>query len=518
MRHAYLTALMLIAAVLAGGRGQAASVETLLMPGKLSQAHAKYEETCTKCHDRAHRDRQPELCLDCHKDIAADIRGQAGFHGRLANIEHAQCKACHSEHMGRDADIMRLNRTALHHDATDFPLQGRHATVECGACHKSGKKYREAPHACVDCHRSDDPHDHRLGDDCAACHQPEAWNKTTFDHGKTKFPLHDKHTDVPCLACHFGNRYKNTPTACVSCHAPDDAHHGGRGTDCNKCHTTAGWKTSKFDHFKETKFALEGAHADVDCLACHKTGRMQDKLPKDCYGCHAAEDSHAGRLGNDCGKCHDARTWDKSKFDHDRDTKFALHGAHAKVDCHRCHTADIFKQKLPVTCGECHRAEDIHGGKLGVHCEQCHTPEGWREDVAFDHDLSSFPLVGLHVTVPCTQCHTSPSYKGAGRECVDCHHADDVHKGGLGKECDRCHNPNGWNIWKFDHGKQTHFPLTGAHAKLACGACHKRTPGEVEMSMECNACHTQDDVHFGQFGRQCDRCHTTISFRGTRTR
>ncbi|HZC77967.1 MAG TPA: hypothetical protein VE258_09480, partial [Ktedonobacterales bacterium] len=45
---------------------RAVNPETLLMPGKLTDAHAKYEESCSDCHDRADRGRQTGLCLTCH--------------------------------------------------------------------------------------------------------------------------------------------------------------------------------------------------------------------------------------------------------------------------------------------------------------------------------------------------------------------------------------------------------------------------------------------------------------------
>src|SRR5277367_1583143 len=63
-------------------RSEAVNPETLLMPGKLSTAHQKYEEQCTLCHDRSDSKHQTRLCLDCHKDIAADITAKHGFHGR----------------------------------------------------------------------------------------------------------------------------------------------------------------------------------------------------------------------------------------------------------------------------------------------------------------------------------------------------------------------------------------------------------------------------------------------------
>jgi hypothetical protein len=176
------------------------------------------------------------------------------------------------------------------------------------------------------------------------------------------------------------------------------------------------------------------------------------------------------------------------------------------------------QQKLPQDCAGCHHADDVHGGALGIHCDSCHNNSRFSGQQRFDHDLSSFPLVGLHVIVSCPQCHETQRFKDAPTRCVGCHSAQDVHKGGLGQECATCHSPNGWNLWLFVHGARTHFALTGALSVLRCRDCHKRPASEVKPSMECAACHQSDDVHAGQFGRQCERCHSTLTFRGGRAK
>ena len=511
-----LLILGVVIAMLAAPRAEAVNPETLLMPGKLTTAHAKYEEDCSHCHDRSDRNRQSALCLACHKEIAADVRERHGFHGRLSGIDSSQCRACHSEHLGRNADIVKLSREQFNHTNTDYPLRGAHASVPCDACHAAGKPYRDAAHECIGCHRHDDVHEGKLGRDCAACHEPAAWRRLSYDHDKTAFPLHDRHAQIACAACHFGDRYKSTPRECVACHEPDDVHHGDRGAKCADCHNTRGWKNSRFDHLKETGYALEGVHERIACNDCHRSGNLKDNLPHDCSGCHQGQDSHAGRLGRDCGKCHGNEQWKPASFDHTRDTSWPLHGKHAKVTCHTCHTANVATQKLPTECVGCHRASDVHLGRLGSGCDQCHTPEGWRGIVNFDHDLTKFPLVGLHVAVPCEQCHLTRQYRDVGRECNDCHANDDVHKGKLGKDCARCHSPNSWRLWEFDHGKETGFALSGAHGKLTCAACHQRPPDEVKLKQDCLSCHATDDVHVGQYGRQCDRCHGTVTWKGAR--
>ena len=113
-------------------------------------------------------------------------------------------------------------------------------------------------------------------------------------------------------------------------------------------------------------------------------------------------------------------------------------------------------------------------------------------------------------------------------KCVECHveigqrlrekrglHATLVKNPADGQECAKCHSPNGWRVWEFDH-KETGFPLEGAHAKLACAGCHKQPAEEVKLNPNCLSCHEQDDVHLGQYGRQCQRCHSTVTFKGAR--
>lgn len=516
-RHAtsLLTLLMMVLAFSSAARS--AEIETLLMPGKVSAAHARLEGQCANCHDRSDRGRQAQLCAGCHEQVREDLRSGKGFHGRLIGGERLQCRACHSEHQGRDADIVKFVPEQFDHERSDFPLHDAHALLDCGSCHAAGKGYREAPSTCFECHRTEEPHQGRLGKECASCHDAVTWAHVEFDHDKTDFALSGKHADTACVACHFGNRYDGTPRQCVSCHAPDDSHRGARGADCGKCHTAARWDTQRFDHARETGYALLGAHARTDCTSCHSSGRMQDPVPKDCHGCHRSQDSHAGRLGVACEKCHTSERWQESTFDHST-TRFALQGKHTSVDCHACHTANVATQKLASDCNSCHQASDVHAGRLGRQCETCHSVEGWRADVRFDHDFTGFPLVGQHVVVPCEQCHLTPAYKDAAADCFGCHQAADKHQGSLGRQCDSCHSPNGWNIWEFDHARATGFALAGTHSKLQCADCHREPPTEVKLGRDCASCHAKDDVHSGEFGRQCQRCHSTTSFRQVRIR
>ncbi len=502
----------LVLGMMLPGLAAASSIETLLMPGKLSAAHVKYEEQCSNCHDRANKARMSVLCLACHKDIAADMQAKQGFHGR-ALPANARCAGCHGEHKGRGADIIGLEPTAFRHNQTDFRLEGGHATAACASCHQAGKKHREAPKTCVACHKEDDIHHGELGKECATCHEVKAFKPAKFDHAKTKFALLGAHEKTACAGCHRDTTFKGAPTQCNACHAPDDVHRGSRGAACADCHSTVSWKDSSFNHLKETGFPLEGHHDKISCNACHKGGDLKAPVPKTCHGCHAGEDSHAGRLGDDCALCHKPTGWKPVTYDHMAKHQFALNGKHEKLACHACHTGKAKEQKLPKECFGCHQADDVHAGGMGKDCAACHRESGWRDNVRFDHDLTRFPLVGLHASVGCEQCHADRRFRGTPVKCIACHKADDGHKGALGEDCATCHNPNGWAHWQFDHST-TGFAKDGAHAKLACRECHVKSTHEVKLVAECSACHARDDVHDGAFGRDCERCHATVSFKG----
>jgi hypothetical protein len=369
---------------------------------------------------------------------------------------------------------------------------------------------REAPSACIDCHREDDAHDGALSEDCGQCHDEMAWRTNQFDHDETDYPLTGAHEKASCGGCHVSEQYKDTPQDCVSCHAIDDAHDGRFGTDCADCHTTAAWQKDEFDHFKESGFALEGAHAKATCATCHRQPPGERKLPENCSGCHKQEDVHGGRFGTDCATCHRPSSWAKTAFDHGKATDFPLKGAHARSSCNACHTQAVGPDdEMASDCYACHRADDVHNGELGKRCADCHNEESFSGRVLFEHDLTGFPLLGLHAAASCESCHSDHSFKETDTDCRVCHAADDVHEKTLGEDCGRCHNPNGWSLWQFNHDVDTDFALHGAHTGLECAACHRSVMTErTQMSDDCVDCHASDDAHRGGFGRRCGDCHS----------
>ncbi len=80
-------------------------------------------------------------------------------------------------------------------------------------------------------------------------------------------------------------------------------------------------------------------------------------------------------------------------------------------------------------------------------------------------------------------------------------------------DCDACHDQTGWKIkggvrvgGGYDHDK-TGFSLVGRHRDLGCIECHQ--PGKTTAN-ECSGCH--ESTHQGRLGRECDRCHNSLSW------
>lgn len=490
----------------------ASGIESLIMPGELIEGHAKYEDECEKCHRPFSKKSQNVLCLDCHEKVADDVEKDTGFHGR-SELGKKKCSSCHADHKGRDARVAQFSMDTFDHELTDYKLEGAHVGVACKSCHEDGKKFREAPDQCFDCHENDDVHKGNLGEKCSDCHSVKGWREEQgFDHDDTDFKLRGEHKEVECDSCHAGQKFEDTPMECIACHRFNDVHAGNYGTKCDDCHRDAGWKKIDFDH-DETDFPLTGKHGKVKCETCHGNDVMADNLETKCVACHKNDDEHRGQYGEKCESCHETKGWSKVKFDHDKETDFPLRGGHADLLCGACHRGELGNETLGSKCVDCHKTNDVHKGEEGDECQQCHNEKGWSEQIRFEHDMTRFPLIGMHGVAPCEECHLTAVFTNASMDCNACHAEDDVHERKLGAGCELCHNPNDWKLWEFDHDTQTDFRLEGSHEGIDCHACHKRpVKKEVELSSACGACHRNDDVHNGRFGRFCGRCHNNESF------
>ncbi len=433
-----------------------------------------------------------------------------------------------------------------------------HQGVSCTQCHTK-PVFSNVGMGCADCHA--DIHKRQMGANCEQCHTVKGWHVSIqqINQHLNRFPLVGAHATVDCDACHRGaavGQFQGLSTMCFSCHQRDFTSTKAFGIDhvalnlpttCEQCHSMDNWMGAKFDHLKFTGFALIGAHANLDCSACHAGGKFAG-APAACVGCHLADfnktnnppHAQAG-FPTTCQTCHNSSAWDPTTFNHNTFTKFPLTGAHASVACTQCHINGQFVGTA-TDCASCHM-KDFNGAMSPNHvqsafpttCQQCHNSTSW-SGAAFDHSTTGFTLTGAHVALQCTQCHNttfSPSgaYTLTSTTCVSCHLKDfqgtttpNHVQSGFAQTCQQCHNTTSWTGAAFDHAT-TGFTLTGAHVALQCTQCHNTTfspSGAYSLtSNACVTCHLKDfqgattpnHVQSG-FAQTCEQCHNTISWSG----
>lgn len=512
--HRFAVSLVLMLAWLMSSLVMAQGIESILAPGQVIQGHARLEDDCKQCHIKFDRKGQAGLCAACHKEVGADMKNKAGFHGTL---KPQACSECHTDHKGRSAEIAGFDKNKFDHTQTDLLLKGKHKPLACEKCHDAGKKFRDASIQCNACHRKDDTHKGTLGPKCAECHTENSWKEARFDHGTTKFALEGKHVDAKCVDCHKSNKYKDTPKACVSCHKKNDdsnkGHKGLFGGKCETCHGVKAWKPATFRHDVDTRYVLRGKHYSTACTACHKEPLYKTKLSQDCYVCHSKEDKHKESLGRDCVSCHGEKSWkEPARFDHEK-SSFPLLGKHSEVECKNCHKTTMFRE-ASRDCIGCHKKDDKHGATLGEKCSDCHNERNWKATAGrFRHENTRFSLRNAHAEskLKCTACHKDLlSYRNTPTDCIECHKKDDKHEGQSGITCGSCHNDSSWRVEKFDHAL-TRFPLTGRHIIANCKSCHSTTRFK-DAPRECYACHKKEDKHKQKLGVRCESCHNARSW------
>ncbi|MCA9545267.1 MAG: hypothetical protein KC613_12775 [Myxococcales bacterium] len=439
------------------------------------------KKQCLDCHAWERWKPRTKDCAGCHED---SHRGQ--FKG-------TPCARCHQE--------SGWKRLRFNHDTqSQFPLRGKHKRVDCARCHPGGK-YKPLDTRCVGCHRNDNPHQDTFGDTpCSNCHTPVDWKKTRFDHGITGFPLEGRHSEQPCYRCHPNGTETQDDTVqdCAFCHRDP---HGDQfdKAPCDRCHR--GFERFRIPLFDHTlaRFQLAGRHLEVECLGCHKGGHYRP-IDTACGNCH--QNFHEGQFSRACDQCHTPELWSKATFDHDRQSDYALDGAHREVTCKKCHVRNQYKG-TPRDCEGCHL--DVHQGSKGPDCDRCHTTRDWTANQTQNHDFGAFTLNGVHDLIECERCHGANREKqlaGTGPECVNCHR--DPHFGSLGPMCHDCHTQQGFLPSTFLH-IQTGFRLSGAHRFVACRDCH---PGRVfgGLPSSCDFCH--QDTFQRTAGTDCD--HTQL--------
>ncbi len=486
-------------------------------PGPLSVSHARvikgtFIKSCKQCHtDQG----LTQGCLNCHDEIARQVDQDRGYHAYLLRDESHTCQRCHPEHHGEEFPLVSdlawqgQDPNMFNHPHVVFKLSGQHVRLACADCHHAKRK-----------------------------------GPFTL----SAFPLH-----------HRSTTYLGLDQACISCH--QDIHAGGRVRACDVCHDQDAFVPAPyFQH--DDYFALEGAHTQTPCSACHLPDAQESQVkatgadPNDmsrsfqhvkgklCSQCHASP--HRTPWDQGCQTCHHATDLNWSQGQRGIDLQvhaelgFALEGAHSSLACASCHAPDQpYAERYidssspdyarqPGHCEGCH--QNPHGDQFRegyTSCRDCHTQSHFRPstiDPVWHAQL--FPLTEAHTELACVKCHPTDAHTGMQRfvdtpnACRACH--QDPHQGQFQdryESCLDCHDPNHFTPSTFSLTQHAHyFALTGAHAQLTCDQCHPADPNLIPRrfvgtSRDCQGCHS--DPHGGQFQDRytsCLDCHHSDRF------
>ena len=464
--------------------------------------------SCASCHADVHKGSLGANCQTCHATNAAFKGASAQFNhanaafqlagahkvvacaschpnGLFKGVKSAACTDCHKDQhrpsFGTTCTSCHTNDSwktgKVNHARTAFPLAGKHASVDCAACHKQpAMKVKPKADTCAVCHV--DVHRGTFTQDCKACHSELGFGTAPFDHSQTRFPLTGKHDGLTCAKCHTTGTprlpakttvdFKGLKAACVSCH--NDVHRAELGTSCDTCHSSSAFTITNYTHQRAPEF-FAGQHGPVACAKCHVPGPLVGPV----------------------------RT-----------------GAPAPTVAYKA---------ASMACASCHK--DVHLGQEGVECQTCHTIQRAKFAVPdFSHTTTRFGLVGRHQSLECAQCHKVESvafpsgsgsavrYKGVGTECRACH--ADVHLGQVGERCEACHGNTTFKVSDYKHtGRTLAGFFTGKHARASCADCHTPSTGKfpaatgtairLSMGAACVTCHP--DKHRGALGPDCAACH-----------
>lgn len=481
-----------------------------------SGAHQGVWDQCTDCHTNPN-DFSVFTCISCHTNPETD-QEHNGVNGYAYN--NSLCLACHPT--GNTEGVFM-------HDATNFPLTGAHATVNCLDCHANG--YEGTPTECNACHQPDynsstNPNHTALSlpTDCASCHTTAPdWNPATFAIHNNYYQLNGAHAVIAdqCITCHNGD-YNNTPNTCVGCHQADynqtdnPSHIAlNFSTDCASCHTETGWSPAQYtDHDNQYFPIYSGGHEGAwdQCTDCHTNPNNYTIYT--CVTCHTSAETnpqHNGVNGyvyenSACLACHP--TGDaEGAFNHNQ-SGFPLTGAHQTVDCIECHSNGY--ENTPTECDACHTPDYNQSSNpshvslgLSTDCVICHTTAPNWNPVEFPVHNNYYPLVGAHAAIAdqCATCHNG-NYNNTPNTCVGCHQSDynqtndpNHAAANFPTTCETCHNQNAWVPSTWNHDTQ-YFPIySGSHDNEwdHCSDCHTNSNNYAIFT--CLTCHHQSQTN-----------------------
>ncbi len=316
-------------------------------------------------------------------------------------------------------------------------------------------------------------------DDCMACHSDkdlsmERRGRNVSLYTNLSVLRSSPHSKLQCVACHTGFN-------------PEDIPHKERITpvQCSSCHKDA-TRTHKFHNAMLLEAQKKGTLQQA-CKDCHGTHNVQS--PK-----NPASPFHASKLTETCGKCHGDAVAAYTTSAHGKAMNAKTPGAPGCITCHSSVVTKngglsdidrkIAQEKL---CLSCHLDnEDVR--------ERMSTSVGFIK--AYDKSAHG---ISLHGGNP----------KAAN--CVDCHGAHEVMKGGeaaskvnrmnIPTTCGTCHDQVLHDFKSSSHGMAL---ARGAKDAPSCTDCH----GEHTILSPKNPLSPVAPRNVS--GKVCTPCHSSL--------
>ena len=247
---------------------------------------------CGSCHVDVHQGTITAPCVGCHStqsfsELDLGLIHPANFPLEGAHLQ-VSCESCHVDDLGGAYRALDGDCVACHATEYSTSLLVDHQelgfSTNCTECH-STLDFRNVVFDHLSLSGGFELQGRHAGIQCTACHDRP-------DGGLSVTPT--------------------SAEDCVSCHISDyNGEHAGSGfpTDCLACHTTSGWEGASFSHV----FGIfSGPHRGEwdTCSDCHEV--PGDFVTFSCFGCHSRskmDDTHSGERGYaydspTCLNCH----------------------------------------------------------------------------------------------------------------------------------------------------------------------------------------------------------------------
>lgn len=322
------------------------------------------------------RKKENQLCLSCHRRLAARIEKSPAAH---QPVKDGLCGACHAPHASANPNLLKESGSRLCvscHEGTVQNFAVSHQPFQkgqCSACHNahagadSRLLKKTGSRLCFSCHKATgDLEAVHLGRDlarvdCLGCHNPHGG----ADRSLLRAVSHPPFAAKDCKTCHDG---ESSAGLCLDCHQQaldsfNQVHShigvGGPENACTVCHNPHVGDRPGLLPTNEGSVCRD-CHADTFARREKMLHKHQDwKFCSDCHLGHGGDHPAMLKNGRDvCNQCHDLH----GEFTHPQGEEVIDPRNGRSMDCLSCHDANV---------GTMYR-NFLHGsGERGL-CVQCH--------------------------------------------------------------------------------------------------------------------------------------------------